>query len=109
MGATGGRGTSDVAGSGVDVPPWCADARLNQDQALVVEGFAIGGWSPPRHRHGWGLLVGEMDERCVLSYAAKVEFGITPDVRAVFGGAARASRPSDFAVRPTRQRACGPS
>jgi ATP-dependent DNA ligase len=27
----------------------------------IVEEFLIGGWSPPRHRHGWGLLVGEMD------------------------------------------------
>jgi bifunctional non-homologous end joining protein LigD len=35
--------------------------------------------TPP---HGWGLLVGEVDERGVLSYRGRVEFGITPDVRA---------------------------
>jgi len=49
----------------------------------VVEEFLIGGWSPPRHRHGWGLLVGEIDERGVLGYRGRVEFGITPDVRVV--------------------------
>jgi bifunctional non-homologous end joining protein LigD len=50
----------------------------------VVEEFLIGGWSPPRHEHGWGLLVGEMDEQGMLRYRGRVEFGITADVRAAF-------------------------
>jgi hypothetical protein len=33
-----------------------------------------------RHRHGWGLLVGETDERGVLRCRGRVEFGITEDV-----------------------------
>lgn len=48
----------------------------------IVEEFLIGGWSPPRNRHGWGLLVGELDERGVLRYRGRVEFGISPEVHA---------------------------
>jgi bifunctional non-homologous end joining protein LigD len=47
----------------------------------VVEEFLIGGSSPPRHEHGWGLLVGEIDERGKLRFRGRVEFGITADVR----------------------------
>jgi bifunctional non-homologous end joining protein LigD len=49
-----------------------------------VAEFLIGGWSPPRHQHGWGLLVGEIDERRVLRYRGQVEFGISADIRAAF-------------------------
>jgi bifunctional non-homologous end joining protein LigD len=39
--------------------------------------FVIGGWSPPRKDHGWGLLVGEPDERGTLAFRGRVELGIT--------------------------------
>jgi bifunctional non-homologous end joining protein LigD len=42
-----------------------------------VEEFLIGGWSPPRHGDGWGLLIGEIDERGDVRYRGRVEFGIT--------------------------------
>jgi bifunctional non-homologous end joining protein LigD len=45
-----------------------------------LEEFLIGGWSRPRPRHGWGLLVGEVDQGGVLRYRGKVEFGISEGV-----------------------------
>jgi bifunctional non-homologous end joining protein LigD len=66
-----------------------------------VAEFLIGGWSPARHQHGWGLLVGEVDERGVLRYRGRVEFGITPEVRLVFEDrlASLVRRTSPFAER----------
>jgi bifunctional non-homologous end joining protein LigD len=49
-----------------------------------VEEFLIGGWSPPRHGDGWGLLIGEIDERGDVRYRGRVEFGVTADVGAAF-------------------------
>lgn len=67
----------------------------------VVQEFVIGGWSPPRQRHGWRLLIGEIDEPGVLRYRGRMEFGITADVRAAFEEqlAPLARRTSPFAER----------
>jgi bifunctional non-homologous end joining protein LigD len=43
--------------------------------------FVIGGWAPPRPEHGWGLLIGDVDEDGRLHYCGRVEFGITSPVR----------------------------
>jgi bifunctional non-homologous end joining protein LigD len=45
-----------------------------------VEEFVIGGWAPPRPRHGWGLLVGEHDETGAVRYLGRVELGVTEDL-----------------------------
>jgi bifunctional non-homologous end joining protein LigD len=45
-----------------------------------VEEFLIGGWAPPRPRHGWGLLVGEPDDTGAVRYLGRVEFGVTEDL-----------------------------
>jgi bifunctional non-homologous end joining protein LigD len=41
----------------------------------------IGGWSPSRKDHGWGLLVGELDEAGGLSFRGRVEYGFAPGDR----------------------------
>jgi ATP dependent DNA ligase C terminal region len=100
-GRAGGRAPSDAAGSGVDVPPRRADARLDQDQALGRAGVRDRRVVSAATRHGWGLLIGEIDEQRVLRYRGQVEFGITADVRAAFEEqlAALARRTSPFTER----------
>ena len=43
--------------------------------------FVIGGWSPPYRDHGWGLLVGEVEEDGELPFRGRVEWGINPTDR----------------------------
>jgi bifunctional non-homologous end joining protein LigD len=63
----------------VEIPPGHAQREWIKTKHWRLEELLIGGWSPPRREHGRAGLLGETDDKGLLRYLDRVEFGITED------------------------------